>query len=115
MILAMRRTSAKLLAFIPLAIIVAVGWFAVRWWHDPTVTAYRLCDGCGLTTADVDKYIANKREHNLGRAAELELLRATFADPDDAELCEPCAVAIWMRLGFGDRKRRAEGTLIGAL
>ncbi len=65
-----------------------------RPWESPIQRAHRLCRECGLDDDEVDRFIDTKRNAGLTREQELDLFYATFEDEADAELSEPCAVAV---------------------
>lgn len=62
--------------------------------ESPLDRANRICQDCGLTQQEVDQLIDNMHRSKLTREEKLNLFRAQFDDPSDADLCEPCATAI---------------------
>jgi hypothetical protein len=62
--------------------------------ESPTRPTRRSQGECGLDAEDVDRIIDTVQHSTLSREENLELFLGTFEDPDDAELCLPCAEAV---------------------
>lgn len=77
-------------------LVLAAAVFTYRWHPLETATerAHRLCRQCGRTSDHVDWLIDAVRSSTLDRRESLQLHREQFDDPELADLCEPCAVAV---------------------
>ena len=62
-------------------------------WESPTEQVHRLCEGCGLTPAELINFIDYLRGPSP-REAKLRRFRATFDDAEQAELWLSCAEAL---------------------
>lgn len=91
-----RRTNVTLsAATIPIVAAVGLGSSPYRPWESPTLRAYRVCaENADLPPAEVDRQIDTVRSAPGTREAKLRIFRDQFADPADAEACEPCASAL---------------------
>ncbi len=92
----MSRRRIKLFAVLALVIIA---WPAGRWvksrpWESPIKRAYRVCGDCGLAPDEIGNLIVGLSGTTVTREQALALYRATFEEPEDAELCLPCAEAV---------------------
>ena len=72
-----------------------LGVFTYRWHpqETPTERAHRLCDGCGLTTAELSNLIDDLRGPE-SRETKLRLFREQFDDAEQAELWIECGEAL---------------------
>lgn len=92
----MSRRRIKLFAVFALVIIA---WPAGRWvksrpWESPIKRAYRLCGDCGLAPDEIGRLITELEGTTLTPEQAVELYREKFDEPEDAELCAPCAEAV---------------------
>ena len=88
--------STKLIAAIVFVLIaVPFGrWVTSRPLEASMARAYQVCGECGLAPDETERLIAGLEETTLTREQALALYRATFEEPNDAELCLPCAEAV---------------------
>ncbi len=77
-----------------MALVTQFGGGKVHPLETPTERAHRLCTQCGHTPEGVDWLIDAARDSPLDREAALRLHREQYSDPAQADLCEPCAVAV---------------------
>ena len=92
----MIKVSKKLAASI---VLVVIAWPAGRYvksrpWESPIKRAYRHCGECGLARDEIGNLIVGLSGTTVTRGHAIELYRATFDKPEDAELCLPCAEAV---------------------
>ena len=90
-----RRANIILaLATIPLALATGFWLRAAQRPESPLDRVNRICGDCGLDVESVAWLIDTMRSAALTREEQLNLFRAQFEEPSDAEICEPCATAI---------------------
>ena len=63
-------------------------------WQLPIERAYLVCENCGLEPDEIGNLIVGLSGTTLTSEQAVELYRETFDEPEDAELCLPCAEAV---------------------
>ena len=90
----MIRSRTIILIVVPF-VLAAGFWFRrAQPPESPRDRANRICQACGLNRQEVNRLIDEVRHAMLTGEEKLNLFRAQFDDPSDADLREPCAAAI---------------------
>ena len=81
-----------ILGLVTLAFVVVGTVYRAHLWESPKERAHRLCDGCGLSWAELENLIDDIRGPSF-RDTKLRHSRAAFDDPEQAEPWESCGEA----------------------
>lgn len=82
-----------ILGLVTLAFVVVGTVYRAHLWESPKERAHRLCNGCGLSWAELENLIDDLRGPE-SRDTKMRLFRKAFDDPEQADGWLSCGVAL---------------------